>query len=214
MADSKVSALTALTGANVAVGDLMPIVDTSATASKSITMGELLEFIRLNSTRYIIRADVDRTLPNDTNLNAIFNSPTNGRITLPTGVYIFEGLLIITGMSATSGNALINLLGAGTATVGSWMWRLSGLDGTTPATIADDDAAYFQTNASAASAVAAGTGTAMRIHMSGGFEVTTGGTLIPSIDLVTAAAAVVQDGSYLLIDRIGADGLVSIGAWD
>jgi hypothetical protein len=164
--------------------------------------------------RYVIRADVNRTLPNDTALNAIFNNPTNGRLTLKTGVYEFYGLFIVTAMSATSGNALINMLGAGTATVGSWMWRLSGLDGTTPATIADDDAAYFQTNASAASAVTAQTGTAMRLEVSGGFECTTGGTLIPSIDQVTAAAAVVQAGSFLVVERLGASGLVSIGPWD
>jgi hypothetical protein len=47
---------------------------------------------------------------------AIFTSPTNGRLTLETGTYIVEGVLILTAMSATSGNALVNLLGAGTAT--------------------------------------------------------------------------------------------------
>ena len=131
-----------------------------------------------------------------------------------TGVYRFEMLLIITAMSGTSGNALIDMIGGGTATIASWLWRLSGLDNTTPASIADDDAAYFQTSGTAASAVAAGTGTAMRIHASGMFNCTTGGTLIPSIDLVTAASAVVQDGSYMMIDRLGAASAVSAGPWD
>jgi hypothetical protein len=40
MADKKISELTALTGANVADTDLLPIVDTSATETKKITFGE------------------------------------------------------------------------------------------------------------------------------------------------------------------------------
>jgi hypothetical protein len=39
---AKISALTALTGANVADDDLLPIVDTSATATKKITWAELI----------------------------------------------------------------------------------------------------------------------------------------------------------------------------
>jgi hypothetical protein len=41
MADSKISALTALTGANVATDDAFPIVDTSVTTTKKITADEL-----------------------------------------------------------------------------------------------------------------------------------------------------------------------------
>jgi hypothetical protein len=40
MADKRISDLTALTGANVADADLLPIVDTSATETKKITFGE------------------------------------------------------------------------------------------------------------------------------------------------------------------------------
>jgi hypothetical protein len=40
MSDQKISELTALTGANVADTDLLPIVDTSATETKKITFGE------------------------------------------------------------------------------------------------------------------------------------------------------------------------------
>jgi hypothetical protein len=45
MANTKTSALTALTGAGVATGDLFPIDDVSATLLKSITMAELLNAI-------------------------------------------------------------------------------------------------------------------------------------------------------------------------
>jgi hypothetical protein len=40
LSDKKISELTALTGANVADTDLLPIVDTSATETKKITFGE------------------------------------------------------------------------------------------------------------------------------------------------------------------------------
>lgn len=207
MADTKFSALSAASAA----ADANELAINEAGTSKKLTVAQLRAHI---FERYIIRADGTRTLPNDTNLNAIFNNPTNGRLTLTTGVYRFDGLLIVTAMSSTSGNALINMLGVGTATVGSWLWRVSGLDNTTPGTIADDDAAYFATNATAASAVVAGTGTAMRLDIEGTFEVTGAGTLIPSIDLVNAAAAIVSVGSYIEFQRVGGVDLVSIGPWD
>lgn len=208
MADTQISALAAAS-AVVAANEFAI---NEAGTSKKVTAAQIKTFVTADT--YMIRANVDRTLPNDTNLNAIFNSPANGRLTLGTGVYRFELLLIITAMSSTSGNALINIIGAGTATIASWLWRISGIDNSAAGTILDDDAAYLQTSASAASAVTAATGTALRLHCSGMFNCTTGGTLIPSIDLVTAAACVVQDGSYMMIDCLGAASAVSIGPWD
>jgi hypothetical protein len=41
MADTKITNLTALTGANTATGDLLPIVDVSASSTKKITIDEL-----------------------------------------------------------------------------------------------------------------------------------------------------------------------------
>lgn len=212
MADTKITGLTAI-GASLSGDDVLAIIQDPAGTpiSRKVTLAELIEY---SNAKHFIRADVDRTLPNDTNLNAIFNAPTNGRLTLTTGVYQFEGLFIVTGMSGTSNNALLNVLGAGTATIGSWMWMLSGIDNTTPSTLLDDDSSYFQTNATAAAMVTATTGTALRFSIRGSFECTAGGTLIPSIDQANAAAAVVQDGSYFLCQRLGADGLVSVGDWD
>jgi hypothetical protein len=55
MADTKVSALTALTGAGTATNDVLPIVDTSATTSKSITVAEVINAIKAlgTTTRYL-----------------------------------------------------------------------------------------------------------------------------------------------------------------
>lgn len=210
MADTKVGDATLIDA--LADADELPVADASdATAVVACSVAQIKAAIY---DRYFIRADVDRTLPNDTNLNALFNDPANGRLTLATGVYKFEGLFIITAMSSTSNNALINIRGAGTATIGSWMWRLSGIDNSTPGTLLDDDSSYFQVEATAAACVTAGTGTALRLYVKGSFEVTAGGTLIPSIDLANAAAAIVQDGSYFQVERLGASGLISIGPWD
>lgn len=163
--------------------------------------------------RQFIRADSTRTLPNDTNLNAIFNSPTNGRLTLETGTYLFSGLLHINTMSATSGNARFNPLGGGTATMGSVLYHMVGVDGAVN-TAAQQTGSTSNAASSPASVMTAGTGTAMTINITGTFEITGAGTIIPSIQLVTAAAAVVAIGSYLTFERIGSTSVVSVGQWD
>lgn len=165
-------------------------------------------------TIFFIRCNATRTLPNNTNENAIFDSPTNGRITLDTGTYFFDALMQVTSMSATSGNALIDWLGAGTATCGAWMWQYLALDNTTPTNGATNQGAVRVTQDSAASIATAGTGTGLNVWAMGSFEVTSAGTLIPSIDLVTAAAAVIGIGSYFKCYRVGSDAVVSIGPWD
>jgi hypothetical protein len=161
-----------------------------------------------------IRANVNRTLTSQTASQKIFGDPTNGRVTLTSGVYVVEGALIVTGMSATSGNAQINLLGAGTATITDWLWYTDALDNTTPGTPTAGQAAYLQVANTAASTATAGTGTALGVRFKGSFNMTTGGTMIPSIALVTAAAAVIQQGSWIEFERKGAADLVSVGAWD
>lgn len=258
------SALSALTGANVASGDRITLLDVSDTThgaggtAKTITAEELKNgyvhgagsaaagswpvlgvgtvlataedgaieqdadvFYHTTDAgnrgyvpaRHCIRADATRTLPNNTSENAIFNSPTNGRITLETGTYLFNGMLSVNTMSATSGNAAIDLLGAGTATASAWLWHAVGVDGNT-ATAATQTGSTTVTQQSAASIVTAGTGTVLNVSMRGTFEVTGAGTLIPSITLVTASAAVVAIGSYICLERIGSTSLVSIGQWD
>ncbi len=163
---------------------------------------------------HFVRCNATRTLPNDTNENAIFNSPTNGRLTLETGTYMFEALMQVTSMSATSGNALIDWLGAGTATCGAWMWQYLALDNSTPTTGATNQGAIRVTQDSAASIASAGTGTGLNVWARGSFEVTSAGTLIPSIDLVTAAAGIVGIGSFFMCYRVGSDAVVSVGQWD
>lgn len=163
--------------------------------------------------RYLIRADSARTLPNDTNRNAIFNSPANGRFTLETGTYKFEALIGITAMSGTTGSATMDWLGAGTATAGTWLWTAHGADATMPGEQAARNT--MRTSATSATSMwANATATAMSMMVEGTFEITVAGTFIPSITLTTAAAASVNAGSYFMLERIGSTSLTSIGQVD
>jgi hypothetical protein len=163
--------------------------------------------------RHIIRADATRTFSSVTTSQAIFTSPANGRLTLETGTYIVEGVLMVTGMSATSGNALVNLVGAGTATASAWCWISLGMDSPAGTVLAGGGVGSISSS-SGAPVVPATTGTAMTVLIRGSFEVTAAGTLIPSLSLTTAAAAALQIGSYLSFERIGSTTMVSVGQWD
>ncbi len=69
MADAKVSALGALTGAGTATGDKIPIDDVSATTLKSITVAQLwiaLAALNVQNAYTQTYSTVDRTLANTT----------------------------------------------------------------------------------------------------------------------------------------------------
>jgi len=163
--------------------------------------------------KHFIRANATRTLPNDTNLNAIFNSPANGRLTLETGTYVFEMVVGITAMSATTGNALLNVRGAGTATINDWLYSIVGKDGALSG-VSTLTGGMPVTEATPASMHTGGAGTEMWWVTQGTFTVTAAGTIIPSVDLATASAAVVAIGSYFMCERVGDVNVVSVGQWD
>ena len=177
--------------------------------SRRTNLGQIKDF-----ERYWIRANATRNLTSNTSEQKIFGDPTNGRLNLPTGTYTFEGIIYFTAMSATSGNAAIDILGAGTAVCEGWLWHAVGIDVTAPTTAAAQTGSFTTGQQSAAAIVVAATGTAMGIRVRGSFEVTTAGTLIPSITLLTAAAATLAIGSILIFDRLGAHNVVSSGPWD
>lgn len=163
--------------------------------------------------RNFIRLDSTRTFANNTNVQAIFTTPTNGRLTLETGTYLFDGILNVSAMSATLGNMLFTPLGAGTATIGSVLYSVVGSDAAVGAAIAQSGSSMVTTS-SPASAVLPVIATVATLNIHGTFEVTGAGTLIPSIQLVTAAAAVASVGSYLMFERIGSTSVVSVGQFD
>ena len=165
--------------------------------------------------KHLIRADATRTFTSNTLQQAIFNNPANGRLTLETGTYIFDGLIAMTGMSATTGNGKFSLIGAGTATLGSILWRAIGFDNAAETTGAAAGGSWHViATQTGINIVTTATATALCFTLRGTFEVTTAGTIIPSFALTTAAAAVVSIGSFFMCKRVGSTSLTSIGQWD
>lgn len=160
-----------------------------------------------------IKQTADRTLTSTTSLQQIFDTTTNGALTLPTGVYEFSFMLRVTNMSTTTGNASVDILGAGTAVTTEWGWQAVGGDNNNLAS--GNAAGYTQSldNDSPSSITQLSTATNLAVDGRGIFEITTAGTIIPSLALVTAAAATVVAGAWFRIMKIGETGENSVGAW-
>lgn len=154
-------------------------------------------------------------LTSSTALQKLFNGSTNGALTvLNTTQYFFECVYSINTMSATSGNASFDILGAGSATFTNVSFYNIGADpATSLVTVGTVSGAYAATKATAASAVTAATNTTMWNYARGQFLVSAGGTIIPSIALVTANAAVVQIGSYIRVWKVGNSTQNFVGNW-
>lgn len=162
----------------------------------------------------ILRQDSTYTLTSQTAAQKLFNGATNGRVTLETGAYLFDGLIAMTSMSATSGNATFSIDG-GTATLGDILWRGFGRDATSDTAVGTLSGSWSSDSTlTAAPLVTAGTATAMFGSIQGTFEVTAGGTFQPRVSLQTAAAAVVSIGSYIRVCRIGSTTMTVVGEWD
>lgn len=163
---------------------------------------------------HIIRADSTRTFVSNTSQQAIFTTPASGELTLETGCYLFEGLIAMNTMSATSGNGKFSLIGAGTATLAAILWQAYGNDNSAEATGANIGGSWHIIAAQTGTNImTAAVGTGACILIKGTFEVSVAGTIIPSFAQTTASAAVVQIGSYFRCNRIGSTDLTSVGQW-
>lgn len=162
---------------------------------------------------YFARLRSGYTLGSNTNSQKAFNVPANGACTLPSNTsYFFECYLSIDTMSGTSGNMGFDILGAGTATIAAQNWFAHGLDATTQSTAAAISGIASEA-ARTGDIVVAATGTAVHVFIRGIIEISTGGTIIPSVKLTTANAAVVRAGSYFKLERIGIDTATTVGPW-
>lgn len=161
-----------------------------------------------------IRADATRTFTSNTSQQALFNSPTNGTLTLETGTYLFECLIGMDTMSGTSGNGKFSVLGAGTATLGAVLYLAWGRDALQSAT-GGAVGGSGQTTATVAGTdtITAATSAEVYILIRGTFEVTGAGTIIPSFAQTTAAAAVLKIGSFFKCNRVGSTTATFVGQW-
>jgi hypothetical protein len=161
------------------------------------------QFISLTSTY---------TLTSQTAAQKAFNSTTNGAITVKAGTsYFFEGLISLTAMSTTSGSFGFSL--GGTATLTSVSWTSNSVKATATATAATNQMT-FNTSASNTTVATASTGTAGYMFVKGIVRINATGTLIPSVSLTRAAAAVVSINSYFRIVPIGTNTITNIGNWN
>lgn len=163
-------------------------------------------------TYYMIRQDATYTLTSSTAVQKLFNASANGRVSLNIGTYRFQCQYYLTGMSGTSGNSSFSLATSG-AVIGAIQQIAFGHDAAA-ATTAATSGSGIVTGAFPASQHTAGTGVTQSSFITGTFEVTTAGFIIPSIQLVTAAAAVVNIGSYFECWPVsGATNFTTIGNW-
>jgi hypothetical protein len=168
--------------------------------------------------RHFIRCDTAKTLTSTASQQQLFDSPAGGTITLMRDrAYKFEGMLYITGLdAAAASNALIDIQGAGTMSVGQFLWHAIGIDGA-PTTAASRTGSFAITKASVASIVTGVVDGNLAISFKGSFENNSANdtrTLIPSITLAVAAAGSVAIGSYFMIEAQGGlDPVTSVGQW-
>jgi hypothetical protein len=161
-------------------------------------------------TQYV-RSTGTISYANSGTAQAMFKSPTNGRITVEAGVYIFQSFLSVSSMDAAATSNLSFSI-AGTATIGNITWSSVGIDGNTGT--AASQSGNFK-SATSAGAVAAGVANAnVHARILGMIDVSVAGTLIPSITLAVAAAAVGAVAMFFTCTRVGATGAVTLGQWD
>lgn len=206
MADTKFSALTAVT--TLASTDEVAV--NQGGASKKATIEQLAGYAAAHSFCVL---SADYTLTSQTAAQKLFNTSANGAVTLAAGLYIFECMFELTGMSSTSGNGVFQF--GGTATLANpRLVGAFGLDSTTQVTGAALGGSFVQGGVAATTnIITAATGTAMGVFIRGILAITASGTVIPQIALTTAAAAVAKAGSYIEFERIGAATDTTRGSW-
>lgn len=158
-----------------------------------------------------------KTMTSNTNLQALFDGTggtTNGRLTVLGSVsYFFEASIALSSMSGTSGNFGFSIVGAGTATFTSAAWHAIGLDATTQNTAAAVGGIWSASSAETGNVITAGTGTAASAIIKGIFRINAGGTIIPSIQLTTAATAAIAVNTWFKCYAVGSNTVISVGNW-
>jgi len=150
---------------------------------------------------YWVRLFAGYTLTSTTAVQKLFNATTNGALYLDPGIYGYETFFRLSSMSATSGNCSFSIRGAGTATISAdSLSYIIGQDNVTTSPATTQGKAFFGDSV-AAPLVTATTATDLVARIHGMFRVTAAGTIIPSVGLTNAAAAVVSIGSFISVKR-------------
>ena len=170
------------------------------------------------ATEHFVARTGTKTMTSNTALQSIFGGGTggltNGALTVDAATsYYFECLISITSMSATGGNFGFSIVGAGTATFTSAGFFTVGYDNAALTNPASGGGIYNATAAITTNIIPSQTGTGAAALIKGIFRINGGGTIIPSIQLTTAAAAVIGADSWFKCYPVGTNTVVSVGNW-
>ena len=181
-----------------------PLVTTATNAPRG-AVTDTEQFVCLSGTY---------TLSSTTSTQKLFNATANGALTVAgSTTYFFECQFSLSSMSGTSGNTKFDVLGAGSASLTSTAWSAVGMDATTPGTAAAVGGSFTSSNVSSGDIVTAATGTGLYATIKGVLRVNAGGTIIPSVGLTTAAAAIVGVNSFFRCWPIGSNTVTNVGNW-
>lgn len=215
MADTKISALTALTGANVAVGDKIPIVDVSDTTMAASGTTKQMTFAELKVALGIYNA----ALASDATTNS---TTTAAKITsldtaLPAGTYVFQYFVRYQAGAATTGVKFsVNFTGTVTSFEVNMRWVDVSTVASASATMAPTQAGntnnVMQAVSARAKSTAAGMGPTLSVDtlnadmlmiIEGTMVVTVAGNIELYHASEVAAASTVKAGTALLCQRVG-----------
>jgi hypothetical protein len=155
------------------------------------------------------------TLTSQTAAQRLFNASAAGAVSLRVGTHQFECFYSLSSMSATSGSFGFALVGGTGPATFTQQWRSIAQKGTATLTTATATQATYSTAANTTIATAS-TNTVGYAWIKGIINVTVAGTIIPSVSLGVAAAAVVGVGSYFKVSPFsGTSGAtnIAIGNW-
>jgi len=151
------------------------------------------------------------TLTSQTAAQKLFNTPANGTLTVAGNTrFRFRCHFNLSAMSATSGSFGFSI--AGTASITSMEWSSTSLKAALGSVA---NPAFAMWTATSGTPLTTSTTSAIGFTtIEGTLRVGTGGTLIPSVSLTQAAAAVVGTDSWFEIEAIGSDTATSVGNWN
>lgn len=164
----------------------------------------------VNDGEQFITLTAAYTLANQTAAQKLFNSPTNGAVTLAVGTYFFECMFSVSGMAAVSGGYGFAL--GGTATIAGQMWfSEANKSGANVTASAPNTTMNTAANTLITPANALTTGYA-RIY--GKVRISAAGTLIPQFSIQSAnATTVIGVDSYFRIWPVGSATVTNVGNW-
>ncbi len=167
-----------------------------------------------DQAEYWLVLNAPYVLTDTTNEQKLFDGSTNGALTLQVGTYWFECLMVVTAMSGTSGNCAFDILGAGTGTIGSALYHTWGADVSAITGVNTKTGVFTTQGQTAASMVTAALGSAVGATHQGTFRLTTAGTIIPSLSLVTGGVTpAVATCSYFRCKHLGHPTVTAVGPW-